>query len=67
MELAGIEGHIHLFEKPDGTRVPAEKKLVEGRPLAERNLEDFVVQQLESIEPGLHMVERQQILGNTSF
>jgi hypothetical protein len=29
------------------------------RPLAERNLEDFVVQQLETIEPGLHLVERQ--------
>jgi hypothetical protein len=30
-----------------------------NRPLAERNLEDFVVQQLEAIEPGLHLVDRQ--------
>ena len=44
---------------PETQVVPAEKKLVEGRPLAERNLEDFVVQQLESIEPGVHLVGRQ--------
>jgi hypothetical protein len=32
---------------------------ISKKPLAERNLEDFVVQQLEAIEPGLHLVERQ--------
>jgi hypothetical protein len=30
-----------------------------NKPLAERNLEDFVVQQLEAIELGLHLVARQ--------
>jgi len=29
------------------------------RPLAERNLEDFVLQQLEAIEPGLRLIKRQ--------
>jgi hypothetical protein len=37
-----------------------ERKRVASRvPLAERNLEDFMVQQLDAIEPGLQLVERQ--------
>src|SRR5262249_59702411 len=35
-------------------RLPGNK-----RSLAERNLEDFVIQQLDAIEPGLHLVKRQ--------
>jgi hypothetical protein len=35
------------------------KRLADGLPLAERNLEDFMVQQLDAIEPGLQLVERQ--------
>ncbi|MEE9256395.1 MAG: endonuclease NucS domain-containing protein, partial [bacterium] len=30
-----------------------------GPSLAERNLEDFMVHQIEAIEPGLHLVKRQ--------
>jgi hypothetical protein len=40
--------------------LPTERKrLANGVPLAERNLEDFIVQQLDAIEPGLELVERQ--------
>ena len=39
---------------PAGTR-----RTVVRSSLAERNVEDFVVQQLEEIEPGLHLEERQ--------
>jgi len=40
--------------------LPTERKcLANGVLLAERNLEDFIVQQLDAIEPGLHLVVRQ--------
>jgi len=40
--------------------LPTERKrVVNGVPLAERNLEEFIVQQLDAIEPGLQLVERQ--------
>jgi len=53
-------GHIPQLQsqpqpQPQRQFVSAEKKV----NLAERNLEDFVIQQLETIEPGLHLVERQ--------
>jgi hypothetical protein len=35
------------------------KRLATEVPLAERNLEDFIVQQLDAVEPGLQLVERQ--------
>jgi len=35
------------------------KRVASRVPLAERNLEDFMVQQLDAIEPGLQLVERQ--------
>jgi hypothetical protein len=44
-----------LSEKPDSVCSPMQR-----RPkLAEHNLEEFVVQQLEAIEPGLRLVKRQ--------
>jgi hypothetical protein len=35
------------------------KRLANGVSLAERNLEDFIVQHLDAVEPGLQLVERQ--------
>ena len=39
---------------------PGTSRHVATISLAERNLEDFIVQQLDEIEPGLHLVERQK-------
>jgi hypothetical protein len=38
---------------------PVRGRSTDGPSLAERNLEDFIVHQLEAIEPGLHLVKRQ--------
>lgn len=38
---------------------PGRGRSTDGPSLAERNLEDFIVHQLETIEPGLHLVKRQ--------
>ena len=38
---------------------PAKARDTDGPSLAERNLEDLIVHQLEAIEPGLHLIERQ--------
>jgi hypothetical protein len=47
--------------QPGPQFLPTERKrLANGVPLAERNLEDFIVQQLDAIEPGLELVERQR-------
>jgi RecB family endonuclease NucS len=53
---AAPQGNSYVSVLPPDTQfAPTEKKVT----LAERNLEDFIVQQLEAIEPGLHLVERQ--------
>jgi endonuclease NucS-like protein len=55
----GPEGYVRILppdHMPQSRPYPAPPG---KRPLAETNLEDFVIQQLETIEPGLHLVERQ--------
>jgi hypothetical protein len=42
------------------TAVAEGKRPIGGRSLLEGNLEEFVVQQLDAIEPGLRLVERQK-------
>jgi Endonuclease NucS len=49
----------HMPEMSQRLLAPGQKQLTQKRPLAERNLEDFIIQQLEAIEPGLHLVKRQ--------
>ncbi len=58
------QGFIRVFP-PRGTSAdpqsaPIQKSPPAGPSLAERNLEDFILHQLESIEPGLRLVERQK-------
>ena len=43
----------------DGLPRPAQNRTAAGPTLAERNLEDFIVHQLEAIEPGLRLEKRQ--------
>lgn len=43
----------------DGLPRPAQGRTAVGRTLAERNLEDFIVHQLDAIEPGLRLEKRQ--------
>jgi hypothetical protein len=46
--------------QPRPQLLPTERQRLANRvPLAERNLEDFMVQQLDTIEPGLQLVKRQ--------
>jgi Endonuclease NucS len=47
---------LNARELPSGLPQPTR---AEKRPLDEKNLENFIVQQLEMIEPGLRLVERQ--------
>ena len=59
------ENYIHVIP-PDHVQkmlppsnVPENRTVLSRILLAERNLEDFIVQQLEAIEPGLRLVNRQ--------
>lgn len=62
------QGYIRILDPSDArgraksiqlSNTPQEKSPVRSMTLAEQNLEDFVVHQLEAIEPGLHLVGRQ--------
>jgi hypothetical protein len=55
------QGYVHVLLPNHIPQGPAahQSMSAERKQLAERNLEDFVIQQLETIEPGLHLIERQ--------
>jgi hypothetical protein len=59
------QGYVRVIPPGPGSqlheRVPPTEHVPPAKTpvLAERNLEDFVVQQLEAIEPGLRLVDRQ--------
>lgn len=61
MVQGGPEGYVHVLPPNHTPQAPLPYKPgpAERKPLAETNLEDFVVQQLETIEPGLQLVKRQ--------
>lgn len=56
-------GYVRVLPSSRSDKKPAVRPLrgrsTGGPSLAERNLEDFIVHQIEEIEPGLHLVERQ--------
>ncbi len=59
-----VSGHVHRIaagppRESASPSQPSGVRLNHVSPLAERNLEDFVIGQLEAIEPGLRLVSRQ--------
>ena len=49
----------HTGQPPESLFPVRQRPPSNKRSLAERNLEDFIIQQLDAIEPGLHLVKRQ--------